>query len=71
VSGEWTITVNGERRPYRRQTLTALVVEVGLPPERRGLAVAVNGTVVPRARWEETTLELGDAVEIVQPLRGG
>jgi sulfur carrier protein len=71
VSGERTITVNGERRPYRRQTLAALVVEVGLPPERRGLAVAVNGAVLPRARWQETLVEPGDAVEIVQPLQGG
>ena len=37
----------------------------------RGLAVAVNGQVVPRRAWDATRLAPGDAVEIVKLFAGG
>ncbi len=68
---EPAITVNGEARALAGQTVIALLRAEGLDPERRGLAVAINGAVVPRPRWAETTLSPGDAVEIVKPFAGG
>ena len=67
-----TITVNGEPRALSAATVQALIEdEEGLDPGRRGLAVAVNGAVVPRRAWAETPLRAGDAVEIVKPFAGG
>ena len=66
-----SITVNGETRPFEKRSLRALVAEMGIAPERRGIAVAVNGRVVPRDGWDGTVPGPGDAVEIVQPLAGG
>jgi sulfur carrier protein len=37
----------------------------------RGLAVAVNGQVVPRHAWDATRLAPGDEVEIVKLFAGG
>jgi sulfur carrier protein len=37
----------------------------------RGVAVAVNGTVVPRSSWATTVLAPGDRVEIVTAAAGG
>ncbi|HEV3282259.1 MAG TPA: sulfur carrier protein ThiS [Acidimicrobiales bacterium] len=37
----------------------------------RGVAVALNGEVVPRSRWELTRLSPGDRVEIVTAAAGG
>jgi sulfur carrier protein len=37
----------------------------------RGLAVAVNGVVVPAGAWRERPLAAGDDVEIVRPFGGG
>ena len=71
MTGGQTITVNGQAHPCREQTVAALMSESGIPADRRGVAVAVNGTVVPRARWDDTRLASGDVVEIVQPLQGG
>lgn len=68
---EAALTVNGAPRGDRPATVRALVEAEGLDPERRGLAVAVNGRVVPRAQWAETELGPGDAVEIVKPFAGG
>ena len=40
-------------------------------PKTRGLAVALNGVVVPRRAWPETALSPGDEVEIVKLFAGG
>ena len=65
------ITVNGEPRGDAPATLRQLVAAEGLDPDRRGLAVARNGRVVPRRQWEDTELQAGDAIEIVKPFAGG
>lgn len=71
MSESTRITVNGEPRGETPATLHALIVAEGLDPERRGLAVARNGRVVPRRDWQATALEAGDAIEIVKPFAGG
>lgn len=67
-----TIRVNGEPQPLAATaTITDLLVRLGLDPDRRGTAVAVNGTVVPRSRWAGAAVADGDDIEIVHPLQGG
>jgi len=66
------VTVNGQRRELEERASVREVVEVtGAAPDARGLAVAVDGEVVPRGRWEATTLQDGQRVEIVQAVQGG
>jgi sulfur carrier protein len=65
------VLVNGKPRAGGEATLKDLVAELGIDPERRGLAVARNGRVVPRASWGDTLVAPGDRIEIVQPLAGG
>ena len=36
-----------------------------------GIAVAVNGEVVPKGEWGERSLEEGDRVEIIRAVQGG
>jgi sulfur carrier protein len=66
-----TISVNGESEPLIAETLTALVAEKAQQTNRTGIAVAVNGAVVPRTAWEATALRPGDRIEIVRVLQGG
>lgn len=42
-----------------------------LTPHRRGVAVAVNGEVVPRTGWSGTALRDGDRVEVLTAAQGG
>ena len=65
------ITVNGEARDFRGQTVREIITEHGLDPTRPGIAVALNGTVVPRAEWSARRLEDEAWVEIVQAKTGG
>lgn len=66
-----TISVNGEDEPLSTDTLAALVAAKAQQTNRTGIAVAVNGAVVPRTAWEATALRPGDRIEIVRVLQGG
>jgi sulfur carrier protein len=66
-----TVTVNGDPRPYRDQSLEEVVLSCGLDPARRGIALALNARIVPRADWPAVRVAPGDKVEIVRPLAGG
>ena len=65
------IRVNGENELLLAPTLQALLVEKAVDTGQRGIAVALNGAVVPRAAWPSTTLRPGDSVEIVRARQGG
>ena len=65
------IRVNGQDEPLGVTTLAALLDEKAVDTGQRGIAVALNGAIVPRAAWPQTTLRPGDSIEIVRALRGG
>jgi len=64
------ITVNGEESAVAPgTTIAALMLQLDAPD--RGVAVAIDGEVVPRGRWGDTELR-GDAkVEVVMAVQGG
>lgn len=77
-----TITVNEESRTLPAgatcrdlvQQLTGREVGAdGRPTQGAGLgiALAVDGALVPRASWSSTPLEAGQAVEVVTAVQGG
>jgi len=65
------IQVNGTSEPLAAATLEALLAEKAVDTAQRGIAVALNGAVVPRAAWPVTPLRPGDSVEIVRARQGG
>jgi sulfur carrier protein len=75
------LRVNGEARPLGNGTLAAVLeaeavntpsaASPSISSGARGLAVAVNGQVVPRHAWDATRLSAGDEIEIVKPFAGG
>jgi len=42
-----------------------------LTSRAEGIAVALNGSVVPRAEWATTPLSDGDRVEVLTAVQGG
>jgi sulfur carrier protein len=71
TKGSRSIRLNGEAREVAAATLTELLDELGIEVERRGIALALNGEVVPRGKWNETQLTVSDEVEIVGAVQGG
>lgn len=64
------VTVNGEERSLPSDaTVAALIDELRAPS--RGVAVAVDGEVVPRGEWDGTPLIDGARIEVVAAIQGG
>ncbi len=65
-----SITVNGESMDVDDDaSVRDVVAGLGMPD--RGIAVAVDGAVVPRGRWDRYTMTDGAVVEIVTAVQGG
>lgn len=66
------VIVNGEAMDMNEHAVIADAVYAVRGREAlRGVAVAVNGTVVPRSSWDETGLSESDRVEILTAVAGG
>jgi sulfur carrier protein len=64
------VLVNGEPADLADgATVHGVVAALGRGP--RGIAVAVNGEVVPRSRWDATKLCDDDRVEVLTAAQGG
>jgi sulfur carrier protein len=64
------IHINGRAETLIVATVAELLSARGIAGSR-GVAVAVNGVVVPASAWRERPLAAGDEVEIVRPFGGG
>jgi sulfur carrier protein len=66
------VLLNGDPREMRDGArLPEAIALTGAPDDRRGVAVAVDGEVIPRGQWEFTRLADGARVEVLQAVQGG
>lgn len=70
-----TIRLNGETRELdpgtRLDRVVTLIAGARTEGERRGLAVALDGEVVPRSQWAGVVVADGQTVEVVAAIQGG
>ena len=67
-----TVIVNGRPAPGDPgQTEAGLRAALGHPPGGPGIAVALNGEVVPRSAWSSTGLDDDDRLEVLGASQGG
>ena len=67
-----TITLNGNPTKVAENiTIKELLNQTEGIEDRKGVAVAVNDDVVPRAEWETRKIEEGARVEVIQAVQGG
>ena len=68
--GGIALSVNGEPLDVPEgATVSAVLDRIASP--QRGVAVALNGEVVPRSAWQETVLSGGDRLEVLTASQGG
>lgn len=66
------VVLNGkEVEVPERASVADAVALSGAPGAERGVAVAVEGEVVPRAGWKDRVLAEGENVEVVHAVQGG
>jgi sulfur carrier protein len=67
-----TIRLNGEeRRLDDGATVQHALDLLDVTPDSRGVAVALDREVVPRADWHRTPLRDGAQIEVVMAIQGG
>jgi len=66
------VELNGKSVTLQDGATVKIAIEVsGAAAEQRGVAVAVDGEVVPRSTWEATRLREGQRIEVLAAIQGG
>jgi sulfur carrier protein len=65
------VTINGERRELGDGATVEVAVRAAGAPDGRGVAVALDGEVVPRGEWATTEVREGQQVEVLHAVQGG
>jgi sulfur carrier protein len=66
------LIVNGKEVEAETDVTLEGLLAVSLQTEaREGIAVAVNGEVIPKGSWSQRSLHAGDNVEIIRAVQGG
>jgi sulfur carrier protein len=66
------VVLNGERQELPDgATVEVAVIATGAPADGQGVAVALDGDVVPRGEWSTTLVRDGQQVEVVHAVQGG
>lgn len=65
-----TILLNGEQKKLNTGlNLDRLLHELNMVSS--GIAIAINGEIIPRSLFKEKSIGEGDQVEIIHPVGGG
>lgn len=65
------VTLNGERRELDERATVETAVRLAGAVDGRGVAVALDGEVVPRGEWATTEIRDGQQVEVLHAVQGG
>ena len=65
------VVVNGETKDLAASVSLAEVVSQTGARGPRGVAVAVNGEVIPKSAWPTVSLSENDRVEVLAAIGGG
>ena len=66
------VTINGKGKELDQGAKVVAAIEAaGHIGGTFGIAIALNGEIVPRSEWSEATLTEGDRVEVLVAAQGG
>ena len=66
------IRLNGQDSDVRAgESVAEVLGRLDVPSDARGVAVAVDGEVVPRAQWDSFMLQEHARVEVLSAMQGG
>jgi sulfur carrier protein len=66
-----SLIIGEETKELEAHHVNDLIAELNLPSDGRGIAIAVNDTVVSKSQWHSHELHNGDRIEIVRAMQGG
>jgi sulfur carrier protein len=64
------ITINNQIKSINAETIQQLM-DMEMPEKQKGVAVAVNNSVVPKTEWTKHKINPNDAILIIKATQGG
>ena len=65
------ITFNGQKHQVEEQTSVQAALNKWIGEKQKGIAVAINETIVPKTQWESYILQPDDKVLVIKATQGG
>lgn len=65
------VIVNGKEIITSENDLLSLLKNLNIDIQRKGIAIAINGEIIPKPEWNKTKVKEGDKIEIVHIVFGG
>ena len=65
------ITFNGQKHQVEEQTSVQTALNKWIGDKQKGIAVAVNETIVPKTQWESYIRQPDDKVLVIKATQGG
>lgn len=66
------ITINNQLKKIAESSITVQqLLHQEIPGKQQGIAIAINNQVIPRNRWEHSTIYNEDRIIIIRATQGG
>ena len=66
------ITINNQLKNLSDNRLTVQqLLDMEIPSKQKGIAIAINNTVIPRTEWETKNILQNDNILIIKATQGG
>jgi sulfur carrier protein len=65
------ITINNQEKVLTSQSTVQQLLDMEMPNKQKGIAVAVNNTVIPKTNWATHYLKANDSILIIKATQGG
>ena len=66
------LKINNENKHFASSNLTVqALLDLEIPEKQKGIAIAINDTVIPKSNWNSHPLKETDTVLIISATQGG
>lgn len=65
------VELNGSMKTIESNTTLLVLIRDILKENTNGIAIAINGSVIPKTKWETTSIQEADRIELVRATQGG
>jgi len=67
------ITINNQVKNLSGQSSLTVqqLLNIEIPDKQKGIAIAINNSVVPKTEWETKTISNNDSILIIKATQGG
>ena len=65
------LTINNQTKHFAESITIQALLDIEAPAKQKGLAVAVNNSVIPKTDWDNYALSPTDQILIISATQGG